>query len=393
MSLYAFELGRKKKLCSAELIHLLGENNLVEENLDTIIFQLEDLDDKDRQKLQDSLGGTIKIVKIIDTLPSSKSNLTKNLPQKIEKLLTETLKDHSGKIPFSISLLNFRNTRDINIKQLLNFSKKIIKSIGFNCRFVNKNFQNPKPAAIYKAKVIQKGIDICIIKGNEETFLGYSVSMQNIDNYSLRDYHKPGRDARVGMLPPKLAQIMINLAGPKTKTIYDPFCGTGTVPMEAMLMHKTAVGSDIEERLVKFSRENCTWLTEKFEKSGKNFRIFKKDAQKLTAKDLPEKIDAIITEGYLGKPVSKLPPENQRKAAFNSIARLHKAWLTAAHTITPENCKVVLCTTVFKNNGRAEYFPEFDRLVHEAGYRIVASFLYDRPDQIVARDIKVLEKL
>jgi len=66
MSLFAFELGRKKELCFAELVAVLGKNNLVERNLDTAIFDLKEFD---TIKLQDSLGGTIKIVEIFNNIP------------------------------------------------------------------------------------------------------------------------------------------------------------------------------------------------------------------------------------------------------------------------------------------------------------------------------------
>jgi hypothetical protein len=36
--------------------------------------------------------------------------------------------------------------------------------------------------------------------------------VQDIDAYAERDFERPMRDAFVGMLPPKLAQIMLNLA-------------------------------------------------------------------------------------------------------------------------------------------------------------------------------------
>jgi hypothetical protein len=53
--------------------------------------------------------------------------------------------------------------------------------------------------------------------------------VQNIDGYSERDYGK-NRDMQIGMLPPKLAQIMINISSPLplgeglgVRAFYDPF--------------------------------------------------------------------------------------------------------------------------------------------------------------------------
>jgi tRNA G10 N-methylase Trm11 len=63
-----------------------------------------------------------------------------------------------------------------------------------------------------------------------------TIACQDIDAYTKRDTSK-SRDMVVGMMPPKLAQIMINLATEGRKEIiYDPFCGLGTILIEAANM-------------------------------------------------------------------------------------------------------------------------------------------------------------
>ncbi len=70
--------------------------------------------------------------------------------------------------------------------------------------------------------------------------MSYTIHIQDIDAYAERDLEK-SRDMAVGMLPPKLAQTMINLAiGPTLVNekihLYDPFCGLGTVQIESLYM-------------------------------------------------------------------------------------------------------------------------------------------------------------
>lgn len=383
MNLYAFELGRIKDLCFEELIIRLGKKNLIERNLDTAIFSLKDFTPQD---MQDSLGGTIKIVQIFDEFADLDNKKLKN---SIQHHIETNFQNHSGKIPFSVSHLSFKNRFEINIKDLLSFSKKILKSLGLNSRFVNKNFRNTKPSTIFKAKVVEKGVDINIIKGTKKIYLGHTIAIQNIDAYSKRDYDKPKRDAKVGMTPPKLAQIMINLAGPSKQTIYDPFCGTGTYLMEALLMGKNAVGSDISPRMIEYTEENCNWLQEEFYTKNQH-RAFERDARFITKELLPEKIDAIVTEGYLGNPHSTLPSQQEQEIAFRELANLHLNWLTAVGKIT--NCPIIMCVAAFQEKGRIIHLPDFAQIAQTAGYKINRTFTYTRPDQIVARDIVVLEK-
>jgi len=391
MSLFAFELGRKKELCFAELVCVLGKEKLQERNIDTAIFEIPKINP---QGLQNSLGGTIKIVEIFDNIPYQGDcrKLMPQILQVIEEKLRKSFEHYSGKLPFAISLLSFKNPRELDTRQLLNFSKKILKSLGINCRFVNKDFQNTKPSTIYKAKVVEKGIDICLIRGTRNLFIGETVAIQDIDSYSLRDYDKPKKDARVGMLPPKLAQIMINLGETNAKTIYDPFCGTGTVLIEGMLMNKTAIGSDIDQRMIEYSKENCFWAQEEFG-TDSIFRLFQKDAQYLQKADLPEKIDLVVTEGYLGKPISKVPDAKYQEYAFRELTELHMNWLQKVHALTPKNCKVVMCVTAYKVGPNLIHLPNFQELAKRCGYKVIQTYTYDREEQVVARDIKVLEKI
>jgi tRNA G10 N-methylase Trm11 len=60
----------------------------------------------------------------------------------------------------------------------------------------------------------------------------------------------------VGMLPPKLARMMINLTKNNT-AIYDPFCGLGTVLIEALHMGRIHIlASDISEAMVSATEKN-----------------------------------------------------------------------------------------------------------------------------------------
>jgi len=74
-------------------------------------------------------------------------------------------------------------------------------------------------------------------------------------NFEQRKAHK-----RPDMIPiamhPKLAAAMINLLGPKAKTICDPFCGTGTILIESALMKLNPIGYDIDERMIQATTIN-----------------------------------------------------------------------------------------------------------------------------------------
>jgi len=165
MALFAFELGRVKELCLAELSSVLGNKNLTEVIGNFAIFNTDLPLQTDPQKLQNRLGGTIKITQIIKTIKIAKStSLKKEIQECIKTILIDHTNKFSGKIPFAISAINIQDNTENFLKFFLNFSKRIIKSIGKNSRFVNKPWINPTSAQIYKSRAVEKGIDITIIE-------------------------------------------------------------------------------------------------------------------------------------------------------------------------------------------------------------------------------------
>ena len=393
MKLYCFELGRVTNLCLAELISLFGEKNLVEKIGRTAIFNLEPLDPnlsrETIQKLQAKLGGTIKISEVIDSFPLRSEKPKVKIKKSLENIFENEFKDHAGsKIIFALSAVNIPSDPKIFLKSFLIFSKKFLKSLNLSSRFVNKPWSNPTPAQIYKSRAIEKGIDITILGGKTDLYITKTISIQNIDAYSKRDYEKPFRDAHMGMLPPKLAQIMINLAEPSLalpcKTIYDPFCGSGTILMEALLQSKKAIGSDIDQKAVDGSIKNLEWLAKNFQDTKPDFKVFQKDARNIEEKN----IDAIVSETFLGPPQSKFPGEKTAEKIFQEISAIHNSWLPKAAKLLPKNGRIILCLPAFRTSKNSYKFFHALPLKRLNKDRLV----YDREDQTVAREIVILEK-
>lgn len=61
-------------------------------------------------------------------------------------------------------------------------------------------------------------------------------------------------------LNPKLARVMINLAGPPAtiKTLLDPFCGSGGLLLEGALIGREVTGTDIDPEQMKRCEENLS---------------------------------------------------------------------------------------------------------------------------------------
>ncbi len=330
------------------------------------------------------LGGTIKAAQILD--------------EPIQDFLSK-LPD--GKITLGISdyseHANPRKTWELALKY-----KNMLKRHGRNVRLV-PNGKSPilTSAASHHNQLGEKTNHIEIVKFGKYT--GISIGTQNITAYAKRDQARPARDAFVGMLPPKLAQILINLAtaGAKSGTVLDPFCGTGVILQESVLMGYSAYGTDLSEKMIDYSQKNLDWIT------SRTPHLQKSNAPKLylEAGDATNhqwkaaKPDYIASEIYLGHPLSAPPAEIKLKQLQQDAKMLLVGFLKNIGNQIPAGTQLALATPSWKrpdgSYSGVNILDEIDKLGYNAIKYRYASYddlLYYREDQIVARQIIVLRK-
>ena len=420
MQLYAFILGRKHLLSIAELCRTLPKTaKILDISTEGLVAALETPMDHPQSALN-RLGGTIKIAEVFNEDIIS----TSQIADATGSYLAERFAGAESKFPYALSLYSFGQKPDHVLRKTLNSIKKILVSAGLKSRFINKNFQNPESAAINGEKLLSKGAEIVAIKGSKKIFLGRTVALQDFEDYGRRDFSRPERDPRLGMLPPKLCQIMINICGTalsasaaqtfdvrkSSKIVYDPFCGIGTVLAEALLMGYDAVGSDIDPDILTKCGTNMDWLKKTYPAIPGNTRLFAHDATKIANDDLPETIDLVVTESYLGPPVSRMPlPENVHRTFLN-ITAIVSDFFRALHPLIQNDTPVAICLPFYRDQHKFHFIPGIVEKISDMGFTAEEpipkeitekfgihgtnrlSLIYDRPDQIVGREIFVFRR-
>lgn len=380
-------LGRQPELSIAELERVFGDVSWFSEQSAAI-----NTDEFDIERF----GGTQKAGRIIGDLPHGD---WRKVSMKIVQHYEKAWANSESKITLGISAYGFDvSPREIQKTGIILKGK--LKSGGTSLRLI----PNAEPALNSatshhnKLGLSDNKVELLVVRArNGKVFIAESVGAQNITALARRDQERPKRDAFVGMLPPKLAQIMINLAtGDATSgRILDPFCGTGVIPQESLLMGYDAYGTDLADKMVDYSRVNLDWLKTTHHIDG-TYDIQQGDA--MTA-SWPDPIDAVVCESYLGQPFSAPPSNSKLTEVRGNCDRIIATFLkNIGSQIKPGTPLCVAVPAWRASDGSFTHLPLTDKL-EQLGYTQVEfknvqtrDLLYYREDQIVARELLVLTK-
>ena len=210
----------------------------------------------------EKLGGVQKAGQVVIELPGGD---WRRVSMKIVQAYTHAWSGFDGKITLGISAYGF-DVSPREIQQTGIILKQKLKKVNVSLRMIPNNDTALNTATSHHNKLglSNNKVELLVVRArNGRVIVAESTGAQNITAYTKRDQERPKRDAFVGMLPPKLAQIMINLANPAPEArILDPFCGTGVVLQEAALLGHPVYGTDLSEKMIRYSKENLDWLKE-----------------------------------------------------------------------------------------------------------------------------------
>ncbi|MBU0707022.1 hypothetical protein KKG41_01485 [Patescibacteria group bacterium] len=393
MSKIFFIIGNNTGLCRAEIFSQIKHLSGINTPTDTSIIANK-IDTYDYCKILNKLGGTIKIGHILSTVSSNQ--VLKKLPQ--HEFLQQLLKNDK-RVVFGISSyatkggLNFKQIKDIGLN-----IKNSYRAAGQSARWVSSKENPLSSVVVTRNGLLKKGGEIVVIFDDKQAHLGHTLAVQDYQAYSSRDFGRPTRDMKQGMLPPKLAQILINLAQLKTcDTIMDPFCGGGTILQEAWLMGITnLIGSDINPQAIKSTKSNLAWMRKSLNLGLKNLRLINRDVRQLNMSH--NSVTAIVTEPYLG-PTDLPRRSNELNKIFLDLDKLYLNSFKVFKKILRQDGRVVIVFPRYVTK-RKDYRVNIINNILKLGFELASypnwvgqlPLVYKRPGQGIAREIYVFHK-
>lgn len=231
-----------------------------------------------------------------------------------------------------------------NNKKFKNISSKIADKIWYSLKNPKVNLTNPETKIIV---IVYKDIILLGKLIYKNAFKRFEDRLPNKKPF----FHPTS-------LRPEIARLMINLAKVKEGDIIcDPFCGTGTILIEACLLNIFPVGYDIQEIMVEGSKLNLKKYC------NKNWIVERKDVRNL-CKD-KRKYDAIITD----------PPYGRCSKSFGDLKEIYNCFFTCSYSVLKRKGRIVLFVPHFLLNSLNFYkftiINSFEIKVHSKLKRIL----------------------
>ncbi|MCA9342405.1 methyltransferase domain-containing protein [Candidatus Saccharibacteria bacterium] len=381
-------LGRQSGLSLVELESLFGDKNIKKIGNEAALLNI-----NHNLVPFSRLGGTIKLCKVLTEInTTSWAKLTEYLVEHVPKHVCCIA---PGKVKFGISVYGLNaNPKAINVTGLK--IKKASKSFNRSMRVIPNKSSELNAAQVLNNKMTDElGMELILVKSGSKTILAQTINVQDIDAYAARDQNRPKRDAKVGMLPPKLAQIIINLSQPKNgESILDPFCGTGVILQEALLMGFNVYGTDYQQLMIDYSNNNLEWLESKYKNKleGLSYLLEPGDATSFEWQDF----DKIACETYLGQPFSAEPKTDKLNQVIRDVDIIHKKFFKNLARQTKPGFKMCVAVPAWHTKSGIKHLPILDQLT-DMGYTRMSfvhakqkEMIYHRDGQFVGRELVVL---
>ncbi len=338
---YFFECGNFSNISHAELSAVFQSYGISPDSIkrlsnSILLVESNSITKEILQRIFNKLGGFIRYGEIVEDLDSFFNPYL-----------------NGEKIVFGISVLGNSDITIKDIQKLANEIKRNLKSNGISSRFLLPKKLELNAAQIVNNNILEEGFELCIFDSSTSRLYGKTLGIQNVESFVKRDIDRPSVDFDMGVLPQKLARIMCNLTGLKEGILWDPFCGSGTVLMEATMLGFDVIGTDIDLRALESANKNIQWMAKEELIESTKYNIFHLDIHNIerrVLKDLKRTgINTVVCEPFMGPPQRKELSKMIALELLDDVKKLYISLFKALDTIASKGFKVVLIIPSYKS--------------------------------------------
>jgi tRNA (guanine10-N2)-dimethyltransferase len=260
-------------------------------------------------------------------------------------IITKDIPDLTKKLAYTHNI--YEHICDYSDESLKKADWKKFYKNNFAIRSIDKEIIDKVSKAIWEAVDDPK---VKLNNSNTELYFFFNqvfVIKQRISTQTLKRSNQNRPVKNPVSLSPLLALAMVNLT--KGTTVYDPFCGTGGILLEAALLNRKIIGSDISYQMIKGTEINLKHF------GINDFNLFRADATKHKLDD-DKKTDAIICD----------PPYGQSSRLYGTKSKdLYIGFLKNLPNLLKQDGELII---IFPN------YMDYKKILSDSGLKIKEEF-------------------
>ena len=355
------------------------------------------LEANDLVKTAKYLGGAFKIGEIVAEAQDENLFIGKLYATKMFEWLDQ-------KASWGLSLYGINNNLDPDfVQDVQNVLGEKIRGAGArkakkvlpDITSVNEGIRELSSGIVAEKNVI----DVQLLKSKDSLFLALTIATIPSTSFQERDLKRPYQNSTIS-LSPRIARMLVNMTMlNEGQRLLDPFCGTGTILMEAAVLNINVIGFDKDSQKIKGTWQNINWLRS----TGRISKNVHAKLQRGDARDLRflgrESIDAIATEPILLPALERFPSAEEAKDMLLNSFKTHREFLRSAEYVLKKSGKIALVIPYIRLSTRKKAGFDVEQLLEGINLQMAKLEGFTFPilarytqDQKVIRGVLLLEK-
>lgn len=322
----------------------------------------------------EKLAGIHKVAIPLNAKPESWDASMDNLLSFLERL-------GSDDINFSVSVYGQGDSGDEGrYEEYADAILSIVREAGLR----KANLVRPRSGTEVLARdvVSRKVIDFIVLRTGDGYWVGVTSFIPDTMQFQERSNNRPVVSSDITMSS-RLARLLINIGGvQKGNVILDPFCGSGTILAEALLVGADCIGVDREPARVENTKRNLEWTIKNWRLQNRRYDLKVGDATRLDTL-MTGKVDAVVTEPIFLPKMEFAPDLEKARKLIRNSSRLYSEALYALAGFVRKGGRVAIVAPALRSSAGRDVSVLIEN-VEEIGLRPLQppSHTFDYPVKI-----------
>lgn len=268
---------------------------------------------------------------------------------------------------------------------------------------IDKGNLNPIfPHHFEKYKLYEPGrAEILYCQTEDGMYIGHTITVTDSNLQKQMDEERPFKDFRQ-TIPPKFAKALLSFLALKPPLnqlrILDPFCGTGTTLMFALMQGMDVYGADLREDRVTGTRENLRYVAELIEKNlpekDLEQKIVQSDVKKIHLHFKAESFDGIISEPVLLPFYREIPKfDDVQEEVQTNVLPVYKTLLEQAIKLLKVGKRIGLVSPIINTVENKSIKLPLKKIAKSLGFEVIDLMRVGRITEKSSRSLNIRDQM